>query len=303
MFVILGWIFLILTVLFLLPQLIIALIAPAQSARRKMMIASWSSPKEGNIHGVLECDMTNALEYIQKLREKTGKHITVTHVAIKAVALGLREAPSINGRIVLGRFVPFDSIDIGCLVAIEGGENLANAKLTKVDLRTIEEIADALAERAEKLRKGKDEDFNKANQLLKALPVFLIRPVIYWAGFLASQIGLNLPFLGVKPFPFGSCLLTSVGMMGLDLAFVPFTPFARVPLLVMIGALAKKAVVRNDEIVIREMLSITSTLDHRFVDGSQAAKLAKKVREVMENPEKFDVCESNKTDSSDKKNE
>ena len=53
---------------------------------------------------------------------------------------------------------------------------------------------------------------------------------------------------GVKPFPFGSCLVTSVGMMGLDVAFAPFTPFARVPILVMVGAIREKPVVVDGEV-------------------------------------------------------
>jgi len=261
-----------------------------------MMIASWSSPREGNIHGVLECDVTKALSYIQEVRDKTGKHVTLTHVAMKAVGLGLREAPTMNGRILLGRFIPFDSIDMGCLVALEGGQNLANAKITHADKRTLTQLADEVTKRAKSLRSGQDEDFNKTNQLLKLLPVFIIRPIVYITGQLSGQLGLNLPFLGVRPFPFGSCLLTSVGMMGLDLAFVPFPPFARVPLLVMVGSVTKKpVVVTNDSgehvVVVKDMLTLTATLDHRFVDGTQAAKLAKKTREVMENPKLFDIDE------------
>ena len=76
----------------------------------------------------------------------------------------------------------------------------------------------------------------------------------YRTGFLSSSLGLDLPIFGVRPFPFGSCLVTSVGMMGLDTAFIPFPPFARVPLLVMVGGIKKKPVVIDGEVCRNLML-------------------------------------------------
>jgi len=276
-------------------QVWLAIVTPPQSTRRKLMISSWSPPGEGNIHGVLEADATNALEYIKEVREKTGQHVTITHVAMKAIALGIRQAPSLNGRLIWGRFAPFETIDLGCLVAIEGGKDLANAKITNADKRSISDICAILQEKADRLRTGGDPDFKKVNDTLKKLPVFIIRPLVYFTGFLSSALGLNLPFLGVRPFPFGSCLVTSVGMMGLDLAFAPFTPFTRVPLLMLIGSIKNKPVVVDDQIVIRPILTITATLDHRFVDGAQCSHLAKKAKEVLENPKAFDLDEMTKS--------
>jgi len=298
------WIYILLSfiIILLIAQMTMAFIAPDQSTRRKMMIASWSSPTEGNIYGLMEIDATSALAYVKELREKTGKHISITHVALKAIGLGIQAAPSLNGRIVLGRFVPHKSVDIGCLVAIDGGKNLANAKITDCDKRSVSNICDILSEKASKLRGGKDQDFEKLNQLLKFMPVFILRRIVYVVGIMAGTFGMNIPALGVRPFPFGSCLVTSVGMMGLDVAFVPFTPFARVPLLVMVGGVSKKPMVIGDQVVARDVLTITATLDHRFLDGSQGMVLAKKVREVLENPQQFDV-ETLTSDDTKKKEE
>lgn len=194
-----------------------------------------------------------------------------------------------NGRIIWGKFFPHSQTDIGCLVAIEGGKDLANVKITHADKRSIVDISNTLYEKAQKLRQGKDEDFKKTTSTLKFVPVFLLKPLVYWVGFLGGSIGLSIPLFGVKKFPFGSCLVTSVGMMGLDRAFVPFPPYGRIPMLVMIGAIRDKPIAENGQVVIRPILTVTATLDHRFVDGAQAAKLAKKVREVFEDPEKYDI--------------
>merc|ERR1712232_531589 len=253
-----------------------------------MMIASWSAPAEGNVHGVLEIDVTKTNEFIAEQRKK-GDPVTITHIVIRAVAMGMQAAPSMNGRILWGKFFPHKQTDIGCLVNIEGGKDLANAKITHADKRSISNISDILHKKAEILRQGKDEDFKKTTSTLKFVPVFLLKPLVYWVGFLGGSLGVSIPMFGVKKFPFGSCLVTSVGMMGLDRAFVPFPPYGRIPVLVMIGAIKDKPVVENGQIVIRPILTVTATLDHRFVDGAHAAKLALKVREVIENPEPFDV--------------
>ena len=42
------------------------------NTRRKLAIASWSAPREGNIYGKLTLDATEALAYIEWLRAKTG---------------------------------------------------------------------------------------------------------------------------------------------------------------------------------------------------------------------------------------
>ena len=49
------------------------------STRRKLAIASWDEPREGNIYGKLTVDATQALAYLDWLRQKTGEHVTITH--------------------------------------------------------------------------------------------------------------------------------------------------------------------------------------------------------------------------------
>jgi pyruvate dehydrogenase E2 component (dihydrolipoamide acetyltransferase) len=265
-----------------------------------MMIASWSDPSEGNIYGVVEVDVTKAQLYIEKLRKEHGEHITITHISLKALALGVREAPCLNGRLICGRFFPFTTIDMGCLVALDGGKDLANAKLTEIDKRSIVDICRQLRQKTEKLRQGKDEDFNKTTSTLQMLPIEAIQFIVSTVGYLASALGLNFPALGARPFPFGCALVTSVGMMGLDLAFVPFLPFARVPFLAMIGSVVRKPrVMENDRIEVRPIVTMTATMDHRFVDGAQAARMAARVKEVMEDPEKFDFDEMEETKKTD----
>ena len=45
-----------------------------------------------------------------------------------------------------------------------------------------------------------------------------------------------------------------------------------------------RAVVRGGEIVIRPMMTLSLTFDHRVVDGSVAAEFLQRVKSLLENP-------------------
>jgi len=271
------------------------------------MLASWSAPSEGTIFGVLECNADPLVAYLQEHEKKTGVKISVTTLVVKALALSLRDAPSMNCHILAGKFIPNKSIDISCLVAVDEGKDLANAKLRDADNRSLNELHADIRSKAEKLRKHQDKDFESSKAIINILPVFAIRIILNLVGFLSSGVGLSIPFLGVRPFPFGSAMVTSVGMLGVQQAFIPFTPFTRVPLLLMVGETTKKAVVvpvnpesaaavsegkeiSSDQwkVAIQTRLTLTATIDHRFVDGTEAAKVGKKMRYLVENPHLLD---------------
>ncbi|HMV69525.1 MAG TPA: 2-oxo acid dehydrogenase subunit E2 [Myxococcota bacterium] len=254
------------------------------STRRKLAIATWSAPREGNIYGKLTVDAVEATRFCEHLRATTGEKVSITHLVGKAVATALRAAPGLNGRILFDRYIPHDTVDVTFLVALEDGADLAKAKVDNADRLGVDGIAASLRQRAERLRGGKDPDFEKNKGTLRALPVLLIRPLVWLIGWLASALGASIPALGVERFPFGSCIITSVGMFGLDEGYAPPTPFARVPLLILVGAVRPAPTIVDGAVEVRDQLTITATVDHRFVDGMELGRLAKIVRAVLEDP-------------------
>ena len=256
--------------------------------RRKLAIASWRPAREGNIHGKVTVDATEALAYLDDVRRRTGEKVTITHLVGKAVGAALAAEPTLNGYIRLGRFVPHEQVALTFLVSMADGSDLAKAKVDHVDRKPVTAVASELRQRAEDLRTGNDEDWERNKQVIALLPTWLLRPVLWLTGLLASSFGVNAPALGVEPFPFGSGVVTSVGMFGLDEAWVPQTPFARVPLWVLVGAVTERPTVVDGEVVPRPMLTVTATIDHRFVDGFQGAALAREFRRVLGDPWSLD---------------
>ena len=254
------------------------------STRRKLAIATWSPPREGNIYGKLTLNAEPALKYIAEVREATGEKVTMTHFVGKAVAMALAAAPGLNGRIRFNKFIPHETVDIAYLVVLEGGSDLAKAKISELDKKPLVAVAQELRALAESLRAGKDKEFESSKNLLKMLPTFLVRPVLWLTGWLTGALGLNAKAIGLSAYPFGSAVITSVGMFGLDEGFAPHTPFARVPLLVLVGAYNDRPAVVDGEIISQKQITITATIDHRFIDGSAGGKLAKTIRAIFDDP-------------------
>jgi pyruvate dehydrogenase E2 component (dihydrolipoamide acetyltransferase) len=122
-------------------------------------------------------------------------------------------------------------------------------------------------------------------ELVRFMPAFLLKPLTRLFGYLSGVLGVKASFLSLEPYPFGSCIITSVGMFDLDEAYIPPTPFAHVPFYVAIPTIRETPVVEDGKIVIRPMLNLTATLDHRFMDGYQGGELAKEIRRLFASPE------------------
>ena len=210
--------------------------------------------------------------------------MTITHLVGKATANALAAAPTLNGKILFYKFVPFDTVDVTFLVALEGGSNLGKVKIDNANEKSVVQIAAERRAAAEKMKSGKDPAWEKSKGVLKVLPGFVLRPMIRMTGWLASALGLNIPALGVERHAFGSCIITSVGMLGFDEGYAPFTPFARVPILLLVGAIRDTPSVFEGEICVRKKITVTATVDHRFIDGFQVGVLAKEFRAVLEQP-------------------
>ena len=80
----------------------------------------------------------------------------------------------------------------------------------------------------------------------------------------------------------GTFTVSNLGMFGID-NFVAIINPPETGILA-VGAIVKKPVVREDQIVIRSMMDITLSYDHRLVDGAGAAKFLKTVKDYIENP-------------------
>ena len=80
----------------------------------------------------------------------------------------------------------------------------------------------------------------------------------------------------------GTFTITNLGNFGID----AFTPIINPPesAILGVGRILKKPVVHNDEIVIRSMLTLSLTFDHRVVDGAPAAQFLQTISDYIQDP-------------------
>jgi pyruvate dehydrogenase E2 component (dihydrolipoamide acetyltransferase) len=76
--------------------------------------------------------------------------------------------------------------------------------------------------------------------------------------------------------------ISNLGMFGID----EFTAIINPPeaAILAVGAMSPKPVVRNDEIVVRQMMRVTMSCDHRVVDGATGAKFLQTFKKILESP-------------------
>jgi pyruvate dehydrogenase E2 component (dihydrolipoamide acetyltransferase) len=138
------------------------------------------------------------------------------------------------------------------------------------------------------MKQGNDREFKRTKRMLDALPPWLLRRALRATAFLTQDLQLELPVLALRRAPFGSAMVTSVGMFGLPHGFAPLAWMYDVPLLILVGEMATRPVVVNDHVAARPMLPITATIDHRYVDGWHVSQAMKAFREYLAAPEQFE---------------
>lgn len=76
--------------------------------------------------------------------------------------------------------------------------------------------------------------------------------------------------------------VSNLGMFGID----EFTAIINPPeaAILAVGAMSPKPVVRNNEVVVRQMMRVTMSCDHRVVDGATGAKFLQTFKKILENP-------------------
>lgn len=86
--------------------------------------------------------------------------------------------------------------------------------------------------------------------------------------------------LSKEEYSSGTFTVTNLGMYSLD-EFVAIINPPQVGILA-VGAIVEKPVVRGGEIVVRPMLTLTLTYDHRVIDGAPAAEFLKMLKDLLE---------------------
>lgn len=254
---------------------------------RRIAVNAWSAPTEATIHGSIEIDATAALAYIAQARAETSVRVTLTHLVAKAVAIAIAQMPEANGIVSRGTIWLRDSVDIFLQVSFDDGQSLSGATIRGADGKSVTEIASELAAKVGLIRSGADGATEKTSKTMSRVPDRLLSPLMRMLSWAQYDRGIDLTKLGVEMDTFGSAMVTNVGMFGLQLGYAPAFPLGRTAIVILVGEVADRPWVVDGQVVVRPILGLHATVDHRIVDGYHAGVLASHVRAALEEPAKY----------------
>lgn len=261
------------------------------SSFRKIALGTWRTAKDPQVYGSLTVRMDETLAYVERYRAKTGKKLTITHLMAKVMGRVLSEVPDANAILRFGRIYVRQDVAVFFQVVMQDEEtgeiDLSGVTVRDPHTKSIGEIHDEFTSRTAAVRAKKDMELEKTRSTFKSLPWFLAGLFLDVIGFLSYTLNLKLKWAGIPQDPFGSAMVTNIGSLGLEEAYVPVVPYSRVPLLVAMGAVRKVPLVADDgQLTVGHTMQLCVTFDHRVLDGAHAARMSRIVQDCFAHPER-----------------
>jgi pyruvate dehydrogenase E2 component (dihydrolipoamide acetyltransferase) len=258
------------------------------SSFRRIAIGTWADAYDPSVYGTLELRMDQAVRYVQDFRQRTGRRLTISHLMAKAAAAALAACPDANAVLRWNRIYLRRRVGVFFQVVMDdegpGKIDLSGATLYDVEQKSLLQICDEFEQKVADVRARKDPALEQTRKTFHAIPFFLLNLFLKVLAFFSYTLNLDLRWAGVPQDPFGSIMITNVGTLGLDVAYVPLVPYSRVPILLATGAVKDVPVVTDGAVGVGKVMTVNATFDHRIIDGFHAASMSKTLRAWLERP-------------------
>jgi pyruvate/2-oxoglutarate dehydrogenase complex dihydrolipoamide acyltransferase (E2) component len=242
---------------------------------------TWGS-KRHHIPILVEMDVTAAREII-RAQKKAGQGISFMGWIIKCLAQAISEHKYVHAlRRGRQRLVIFEDVDVA-IIAERAVDQSGSGKtlpmpyiIRKANEKTVATIhSEIRTAQKQAVSSGEVQiDSTRAawmTKLYTLLPRF-IRDWLFWQPLFRD------PFLVKRRM--GTVAVTMIGISGQS-GISWGIPIGIHPLIVAVGAIAKRPGVVNDQIVIREYVGLTVLFDHDVTDGAPVARFIRRLQELM----------------------
>jgi len=238
--------------------------------RRFAFDAGYLGRRRHIVHGLVEVDVTDARALIREYERKTGEKLSFTAFVILCLSKAIEEHPHAHAyRDWRNRLVIYEDINITSMFEVEFGQKKTPMPhlFRTTNRKSLMQIHDEL--RAIQNRPHASAE-SKLMRWFLFLPAFL-RRAFY-------RVVLRFP----QTFRDNSSpvMVTAVGMFGGGGGWAITMP--NFTLNIAVGGISRKPGVYKDEIVIREYVDITVSIDHDVVDGAPAARFVQSFRTLLE---------------------
>ncbi|MFB6264249.1 MAG: 2-oxo acid dehydrogenase subunit E2 [Bradymonadaceae bacterium] len=259
-----------------------------ESLWRKLAVGVWGSPSEPVMTTRIRVRADALIEYVEALDAAVDERVTPTAVFVRALAAFFDRHPDLNVGMVRNRVVRRSSIDIFCQVAIpgegDGGSDLSGVKIEDCEDLDVVQIAGLLDESVGDVRRDGANDVGWFRQLLDVAPDVLKPLLVRSVGWVYYELPVDWEQFGLPADPFGSAMVSNIGSFGLERAYAPLVPVSRAPLVVLPGAINDAPVAEQGAAVVRPVLDVCCTADHRCYDGVHGSRFVRELREMLEEP-------------------
>ncbi len=199
-----------------------------------------------------EVDMTELIQIRKSLLQKEaeiGVRITYTDLMILALTKAVQNVPLVNSSLIEDEIKIWEDINVAVAVALDRGEyesGLIVPVIKNADKKSLAEISRCIKDLTARARSAE-----------------LTPDDLYG----------------------GTITLSNVG--GLAAGWAVSTPILNQPQAVIVqpGGILDRPVARDGQVVVRPIMTLSVTFDHRILDGVPIIKFFTKMVELLENPE------------------
>ena len=164
------------------------------STFRKFAIATWKNASEATMYGSHDICVEKSLQFIDAFREKTGRHLTITHLVARGIAEGLAKYPDTNVLLRAGRLYQRDCTGVSLMVlkpSATGGADLSYATLYDLESKTLETLVDEANKVVTEVRANKGTRASAQKRFSK-LPTALLRASVKSLMFVTHTLNIDL---------------------------------------------------------------------------------------------------------------
>lgn len=246
-------------------------VEPFPAARRIVADAGHMGIRRHLIHGLLEFDVTHARLCIREHGARTGETLSFTAFLVCCLAQALAAHPHVQAyRNWRNQLIVFEDVDVVILIEPESGTVAIPHIVREANRKTVIDISREI--RA--IQSAPRKSVQRSGLLARLGP----RAPRFMRAWFFRALRMNPHWL--KRYA-GTVVLTAVGMFvpggGWGLGFLPMHTIG-----LTVGSIVTKPAIIDGQIVPREHLALTISVDHDVVDGAPAARFAQLLKELIE---------------------
>jgi hypothetical protein len=246
-------------------------VLPFPASRQVTIEAGRLHRRRNLIHGLVEFDVTLARRFIRDHKARTGESLSFTGYLVGCLAQAIAAHPRLHAhRNWRNQLIVYDDVDVVTMIEPDRDATAFPHVVRAANRKSFRQIHDEI--RAVQAQPASSIQHSGCLMRLGLRVPGFIRGLFYRAML------MNPHWLKKVA---GTAVITAVGMFarggGWGLGFTPFHTLA-----LTVGGIAEKPALVNGELVQREYLCLTISIDHDVVDGAPAARFAHSFRQLVE---------------------